>query len=268
MNPPLLLRAARSIAVGRVRIALTHRMNALSLSVGALLQIALVNAIWRAAYASSPTPHGRPLDSLLVYVTVAGLHAWLMSESVVMYMQVRISQGTFIFDLLRPVGYLSQMAAQQIGFVGASLMFLVPALPFAIILGALRLPDGAVAGASYGLSLVLGLAVHTLLSLLIGLSGFWTIQVDSASLLYRVISQFLAGTFAPLSMFPGWLRTVAELLPFQSTTYIPVAVYTGDITGRPLLEAVGLQLWWVLLLSAVVYGVWRRAARKVVVQGG
>ncbi|NDZ60731.1 hypothetical protein G3I47_26245 [Streptomyces anulatus] len=268
MNSPLLLRAACSVARGRIRVVFTHRTNALAVAAGALLQIALVNAVWRSAYASAPTPPDRPLDSLLLYVTVAGLHAWLMSESVVMYMQVRVSQGTFVFDLLRPVGYLTQMAAQQAGFIGASLVLLLPALPVAVVLGTLSPPGSTAVAALYGVSLLLGLTVHTLLSLLIGLSGFWTIKTDSASLLYRVISQFLAGTFAPLSMFPGWLRAVAEVLPFQCTTYIPVEVYTGGAIDRSSLRAVGLQVCWAFLLTVTVYAVWRRAARKVVVQGG
>lgn len=268
MTPPPVLRAVGAVAAARTRVVFTHRANALCVAAAALVQIALVNAVWRAAYASAPTPPSRPLDSLLLYVTIAGLHAWLTSESVVMYMQVRVAQGTFVFDLLRPVGYLPQMAAQQAGFMGAALVLLLPALPLAFLLGTLRPPPDAAAAILYGASLLLGLTVHTLLALLIGLSGFWTIQMDSANLLYRVISQFLAGSFAPLSMFPDALRTVAGLLPFQAITYLPVEVYTGGVTGSARTRALGLQLLWVLLLSAVVLLVWRRAARKVVVQGG
>ncbi|MDN3255282.1 ABC-type uncharacterized transport system permease subunit [Streptomyces sp. DSM 42143] len=260
--------ALPAIVVTRVRVALMYRTNSIVLGVAALVQILLVNAVWTAAYRSGAGAGAPPLETLLVYVTLAGLHSWLLADSVISDVQDRVVKGTFLFDLVRPVGFLTQMAAQQTGYAASVLLFMLPALPVVLLGGALSPPDGTVAGLAYPLSLGLGFLVHTLISVLIGLSAFWTIKLEGIGYVYRYLSQFMAGAFAPLSMFPGWLAGVADVLPFQAMTYVPVAIYVGELTGNALVEALAVQAGWLVVLNLMALVVWRRAVRKVVVQGG
>ncbi|PZT72141.1 MULTISPECIES: ABC transporter permease [unclassified Streptomyces] len=256
-----------AIVTRRVKEAMVYRSNSLILAVGALVQIMLTNAVWAAAYGAGAGPD-MPLDRLLLYVTLAGIHAWLFTGPILQFMQRRVSQGHHLFDLLRPVGFLPQMAAHQVGYVAGVLLFMVPALPVAFLVGSLAPPAGMAAGLAYVVSLALGLLIHTLLSLLVGMSVFWMMQVDSANLLFRVISQFFSGAFAPLALLPGWLATVTQLLPFQATTYVPVAIYIGEVTGAGVLRQCALQAAWVAVLALALRFTWSRAVRKVVVQGG
>ncbi|WP_330241189.1 ABC transporter permease [Streptomyces sp. NBC_00525] len=258
--------AYRPIIACRVREALVFRANSIMLGAGALIQIFLVNAVWTAAHRSGTFE--QPLEPLLIYVTLAGLHAWLLSGSVLPYVQRQVNRGAHIFEILRPSGYLSQIAAHQLGLIAGALLFIVPALPIALLVGSLSLPHTVVSGLLYVVSLTLGLGIHILLCVLVGLSAFWTLQIDGLTLLYRIISQFFAGTFAPLSLFPGWLAEIADLLPFQATTYVPITVYLGEVSGADALWAVAHQLLWLAALTLAAIAVWRRARRRVVVQGG
>jgi viologen exporter family transport system permease protein len=47
-----------------------------------------------------------------------------------------------------------------------------------------------------------------------------------------------------------------------------VSLYLGRLVGSDALRALGIQLFWVVLLAALAALVWRRAVTKIVVQGG
>jgi len=82
------------------------------------------------------------------------------------------------------------------------------------------------------------------------------------------VANFFAGALVPLWFFAPVLLAVAKALPFQSEGFVPVAIYLGQLQGSAALQAMGLQIFWVLALTALARLVWSRAHRRVVVQGG
>ena len=65
------------------------------------------------------------------------------------------------------------------------------------------------------------------------------------------------------------LRTVADLLPFQTQVFIPVSIYTGAISDLAgIARALGLQVSWIAALSVVAWLVWQHAKRVVTVYRG
>jgi viologen exporter family transport system permease protein len=71
-----------------------------------------------------------------------------------------------------------------------------------------------------------------------------------------------------VSLFPGPVRIIADVLPFQATTYTPVAIYVGRVHGATALGALGVQALWIVLLIYSSWAMWQRALHRVVVQGG
>ena len=69
-------------------------------------------------------------------------------------------------------------------------------------------------------------------------------------------------------LLPVFPCTVVEWLPFQATTYVPASIYVGSLAGSEAWRAIGLQLAWVVILGLAAALMWRRAMRRVVVQGG
>ena len=66
----------------------------------------------------------------------------------------------------------------------------------------------------------------------------------------------------------GKVPIIADVLPFQATTYTPVAIYVGRIRGADALGALGVQAVWVVVLTFASWAMWHRALHRVVVQGG
>ncbi len=80
--------------------------------------------------------------------------------------------------------------------------------------------------------------------------------------------EFLAGSVIPLPFIPQPYRSVIELLPFASMQNVPFRIYSGDLTGNGMWRAIILQLFWVFMLNVIGVFLYKKAERRVVVQGG
>lgn len=275
--PPLDRRQQLRAYAGSTRIVsrtlFIYRSNFIVSAFGLLMQVYLLRVVWAAVFPpSGHTVSGGQVITLglqIAYSTLATVQFSLFSPWQVSMVPQRVRDGTIAIDLARPISFNSQLLAWQLGFTLGNAPFALLALPFAVLVGGAQLPVSAGAGFAYAVSLVLGYLIAVLLGALMGLVAFWTLEIQGIMLIYLMVSRFLAGALVPLWFMPGWLRGIAQWLPFQGTTYTPVAVYLGQLGGaRAVLTAIGAQAAWVLALSVLLWIVCTRALRRVTVQGG
>jgi ABC-2 type transport system permease protein len=100
------------------------------------------------------------------------------------------------------------------------------------------------------------------------LIAFWTLDVRGFIGLYIVVVGPFCGLFVPVHFFPEWLRVVAYATPFPSMLQTPIDVLSGWAVGWAAAGLVASQLAWLVGLIGLARLVQRRAARRLVVQGG
>jgi viologen exporter family transport system permease protein len=250
------------------KAVLAYRFNIVLSLLSVLLQIYLLKVVWTAIYAGRASMDTFALEEVLVYLTIANLQIWLVNADISWLVQQRVREGQIAVDLARPVPFPGQMLAQQLGMTVGALPLVALALPVAFFLGTLRLPQSAESGALYLVSLVLAYVVMSLMGLLLGMVAFWTLEITGMNAIFRFTNLFFAGGLVPLAFFPPPLRAVADALPFQTQAFIPLSLYLGRLGGLDAARALATQLVWVVLLAGLAVLVWRRAVRKIVVQGG
>jgi ABC-2 type transport system permease protein len=67
----------------------------------------------------------------------------------------------------------------------------------------------------------------------------------------------LSGRLVPLRLMPGWVQTLADVLPFKWTFGFPIESLVGNMSTRSLLLGLAAQALWVgigLLLFKVAWG--------------
>ncbi|GIF14149.1 ABC transporter permease [Actinoplanes teichomyceticus] len=262
------LRAYRAYLRAAVAMRLQYRATLLASAGVTLLWILLVTRVWAAAYQDRETVAGLSLRSTVVYLTLASLQAVVLNSPLPWIVAGRVRSGEVVFDVSRPLGYPGQMLALQAGQSLTQTTVMVLVTPLAGLLGGLSAPAGLAAGLLYPVALLLGWTLNALLSLLVALAAFWTVENLGISVLYRFVAAFLAGASVPLSFFPGPLRVLAEALPFRFVVHEPAAIYIGQIHGTAVLRGFALALAWIVLLAGLAAVVWRRAYRRIVVHGG
>lgn len=255
------------VRVGRL-IPWMYRASTLLSLVLLAIQIALYAVIWRAIYGGhAGSVAGADVKTAVGYAVLGLTVASVLNVRPDMSIEGRIREGLIGVDLTRPIGLLTQSLAVQTGMVIAGLPAVVVGLGTGLVVGGLAAPAGPVAAACFALSLALAFCVSQLITLVMSLAAFWILEVDGVGMMFGVVRTFMSGAILPLWFMPGWLRGVAEVLPFQAATYTPLAIYFGRPPGG-LGAALGVQALWVLILAGLCALVWSRAKRRVVVQGG
>lgn len=182
----------------------------------------------------------------------------------------RIQTGDVVSDLYRPLHFAGYWLAQDLG--QAAYQAVARGIPPVLIAGVffrLRLPPDVMTWAAFVVSLVLACTAGFAYRFIVGLTGFWLLDIRGLWQLAVLALWFFSGFLVPLTFFPPTLGHIARLLPFAAFVQIPVEVFLGKHHGAGgLAAALGMQALWVLALLGAAEWMAARAFRKVVVQGG
>jgi ABC-type uncharacterized transport system permease subunit len=244
-----------------------YRVGMLFGLISMALQLFLLKTVWEAVYGGRPSLDGIGQQQLLVYLTISTLQRVAMPNAISREIDDRVSTGQVAGDLVRPFPFMKQMVALQIGTnVGLAAWF-VMAIPLAMLIGSLRMPEPANLGA-YVVSFGLAYVIELLFWLLMGLTSFWLINGSGVRAVMGMTSGLLSGAVVPLWFMPDWMRAVVEVLPFQAATFLPASIFAGQVRGADLVKPLAVQAVWIVILLWIASIVWRRAQRKLVIQGG
>jgi ABC-2 type transport system permease protein len=110
--------------------------------------------------------------------------------------------------------------------------------------------------------------VNTLIWLILGLTGFWLINVGGLRSLMALTAGFFSGALVPVWFMPDALQVIIRLLPFQAVTFLPASIFVGEVSGGAALRPILVQVAWIGILVVACAFTWSRAQRKLVIQGG
>lgn len=260
--------AILEVAKMTVRRAYMYRINVVMGIVLTGITIYLLTILWKAAYGDRTAVDGVSIQQMLVYLTIANLQLRFLTPEVDQEIEERIREGQIGFDLNRPLPYPFQLVAGALGQMIGLLPMLVVAIPVAFIFGELQAPTSVEAGIAYVASLVIAWIVAVELNMIIGLVGFWTLEMTGFKMMYRLIGNFATGALIPLWFMPDLFRTIVQVLPFQAIAYIPVSIYVGNPAMGGILPALVLQAVWAIALVFLIQFIWSRAYKQTVIQGG
>ena len=182
--------------------------------------------------------------------------SWIMFEY-----DYRVRQGTLSFALLRPVHPIHADIADNVSF---KLITLPMMLLAAMFLGSAFRPTWhwmPWAVAAFAPALVLAFLVRFLVEWTLALAAFWTTRVSAINQMYFVVTLFLSGQVAPLSLFPFPLQVAASLLPFRWMIAFPAELLLGRLTPVEALTGFAAQGLWLVLSLALLRIVWRAGVR-------
>jgi len=236
--------------------------------VNQIVQVALLMVVWRAVYGQAATVNGITKTQSVNYAVLAACLQTAMMPWNFSSLSDRVRGGQIGVDITRPLGLVAQCLAQNVGTMVARLPITVVGLGTAALIGALTLPPSPGTAVWFAISLVLGVVLVMLMSLLMSFVTFCSLEVGGYRMLYRLGTGLASGALIPLWFMPGWLAALLQWLPFQAQMFAPLSIYFGRVEGAGIVRTVGVQVFWVAFMAAATWFVWRRAMHKVVVLGG
>ena len=249
-----------------------YRANSFLSMLSCLVRMAVPMFVWTALYASTEEAaiNDRTLGEMLLYVLISQICMSLVTADFAETIENRMRTGVIEYNFIRPL-------SPRLIFVGESFgqsiySMLKTAVP-ALLLAAVLIPQIGFSitiahAAFFVVSLVLGYLVSIMFELLKGMFAFWFVNVYILNWFMDLFYVLLSGAYVPLWFYPGWLRTIAGLLPFQAAYYLPVEIFLGirDIPGG--FAVLGVQLFWIAVLWVLQEILWRKSVYKLTVMGG
>ena len=183
-----------------------------------------------------------------------------------------ITDGNIAYDTVRPIDLYTRWFFQSIGMrLSSALLRCIPILLVAFILPEpfrMSLPSSPFHLLLFLLSVSFSLCVIIAILQFVYISVIYTLSPTGIRIMSIVLIEFLSGGIIPIPFFPEPFRTIAEFLPFGAIQNIPLRIYNGNISGFEIVEKMGLQIAWIVVLVFLGKLFMKKALRKVIVQGG
>jgi viologen exporter family transport system permease protein len=261
------VRGYRALARATARAALTYRFSLL-LGLGAVLvQLVALLAVWHAILARAPV-NGFTWPQMRAYLLVAFAAGTLVSILGDFRMAFRILDGNVALDLIKPVDYQRARLAESLGGLWIELLLIGVVVGVTLALtGGVDTPPGP-ALALFAASMLLLVPLKFLIVYVSTLACFWTQNYIGVQWARLAVINLLSGALIPLVYLPHWLATAAQWSPFAGLTSTPALIFLGRVGVRDGLVLVLVQLIWVLALWFGARLVWRKALRRLTVNGG
>ncbi len=230
-----------------------------------LLRVLVLLTLWRTLLPTHGATSGLTLAQVLTYTVVGEAVEQLLACRT--WLEDAFWSGDIATRFLRPMGIFAQFTAEMLGPIALGLLlFSLPLLALAPLLGVNPLPASIGAGLLFAVSL--GMAVAVSLAMEYIFSGVAiALKVDPYALnsLRAAIWAALSGAFLPLALLPPSVGRVFEWLPFAATASTPLKIYIGS---GPTLFMLAMQALWAALLWPLAIWLWQRNRERMVSYGG
>jgi ABC-2 type transport system permease protein len=181
---------------------------------------------------------------------------WIMHE-----FEFRIRTGSLSPLLLKPVHPIHDDIASNVAYKVITIVILVPA---ALLLTYLFKPTFTFTTYTTMLcilSLALAFITRFLLEWTLALVAFWTTRVSAINQIYFVLALFLSGRIAPIDLLPGWVRFIADILPFRWTMAFPTELMLGSLTPSEIQHGFIVLTGWLIIGFLLLKFAWSRGVR-------
>lgn len=253
----------------QMQVYLTYRFEVFANIVTRIILIIANVFLWNCVYSNQENISGVGRDQMITYSVLSACLSLMYNCGIQNSLNKDVRQGNIAVLLMKPFHLLGAYLAEDIGT--AVVQTLSVSLPI-LILGAfflpVQLPVSVQAIAVVFVSYVLGFLILWLLGALVGMFTFVTMELGNMGVVKNMIVSILSGSMIPLWFFSPKAERILMMTPFPYTYQLPLGLYIGRITVQEGLEQVGIQVIWTILLGGCAALAWKKAKRKVLIQGG
>jgi ABC-2 type transport system permease protein len=198
-------------------------------------------------------------QAVIAYLSIFGWYDLMRS----------ISSGEVAADLLKPLSYYRFWMAVDLGrALVAFLLRGVTMMLFYLLFFDITSPTTVGQWLALTLSCILSWVLSFAWRFWVNLAAFWTPNAIGVGRFAFGVAWVLSGFFMPLRFFPEWFQRLCHLTPFPSMVNTTIEVYLGLLSGAALLQALFVQVVWIVVLTGASHLTMRAGVHKLVIQGG
>lgn len=240
--------------------------------ISSFLYLVIQIYFWKMIYSNQSNELVMSYTQMVSYIIISQSIGPLVFNTEYLYSIKRdLREGRIINHLVRPYNYMLRYMSESIGKYFCSL--LVTVVPMFLLCGLCFHIVPPINAAAFILSVIFALLsflVYFLMNFILGLTMFWVLDMNGLiPIITGCIFQICSGAILPLAYYPGVLRKIMYFLPFRFGADVPFNIYIGNISNvRDILSYIVLLLFWIAVLYCAEQIVWKKALRKLCIQGG
>ena len=224
---------------------------------------------WKALYAGYDTVKGVAVEDMMTYTVVSSMLSLFFVTWVEQRVIQSVEKGTVATDMLKPInlfgiyffedlGYTTSLIVQNVipVFVIGSFFIGVP-VPHRPCLLVLFIP-----------SVIMAYLINWLFAACFSTWAFSAINMYPMVQVKKHLIRLLSGCVIPMWFFPDWLSDILNVLPFVYIYQLPLDIYIGKYEADILLEKMGFQVLWLVILWLLFLYLQKCVTKHVLVQGG
>lgn len=231
--------------------------------------------LWEAIYAGSEKTEitgftERKMIAYLLLVQISRMFSSMPGLATGISRDIR--DGNLKKYLLQPIDMLwyllSYRGAHKMAYIATT------ALPYALLFYLFREVFDAVPGPAtllaYLASLLLSFLIGFFFEAIIGVAGFWFMEVTSLMYIINILNYFVSGQMFPLDFlqeYPLMLKML-NWLPFHYLAYFPAMVFLEKKQGDELLAGLAIEVGWAILFILMSRWLYRLGLRRYSAYGG
>lgn len=252
-----------------IKINLAYAVNAWGAFISTLFQIFVFYYIWMAIYNFDSVVNGITKTQIVTYIILSRIIYTQITWGLIPKLGRIIQTGAISMELLRPMDFMSMIIFERVGdFLAFFVMTSIPILIICSLTLGIQPPHSFFAGICFALSFIMAIALSFFFEFFVGLLTFYTNYSWGLQAFHESLVALFSGALVPISFFPGWLKYITNLLPFQQMSYSPVSIYLGIVKGNQVFEVLLSQIVWIVILLAFTRLFYSFAIRRVTIQGG
>jgi len=222
--------------------------------------------LWTVIYGGEKIIEGFTIQMMIWYILMA--ESIITSESpIIKDTNKEIQNGDVAYYLNKPYSYIFYNIAKAYAHI-------VLAFFITFLLGGLVVYS-LVGGISTNplniifiiISLFLAVTLNMIISLFIGMLGFWFEDTVSLRFIYHKLLFTLGGMLMPLEIFPIWLSKIAAVLPFSFVAYFPSKLFVS-FNFELFIRTTLIQIGYIGIFGILLYIVYKKASRGLNINGG
>ncbi|PZM87538.1 MAG: hypothetical protein DLD55_00775 [candidate division SR1 bacterium] len=222
-------------------------------------------AIFGAKHQGIDTVGGIPLTSYVWYVFITEL---VMVNRKDQHLIDEIKGGSIITFLNKPISFIGFYFAQTFFKTLITMLIVGSFCAGVILLFTQQFPFfGIMELLLFLLSFLIGIAMLTLVSLIIALAAFLLEDSTFIRLMINKLYFIFGGLFFPLDLYPQRMKSIAQFLPFQYYLYAPAKFFSGGELGF-FWSYFPLQVLWLGILTGIVLAMGKTCMRRLEINGG
>jgi ABC-2 type transport system permease protein len=215
-------------------------------------------AIWTASTPISGTFGGYSKIQIIFYYAMASVIKGLTTWYIHFNISHTVRNGDFSNYLTKPLPPLLNIIFEEMGWKVIRFVVHLPLIIFIAFFLTTWLSSGAYYfNLQFLLSIVLGSIISLLISACFGTLSFWLTDLGGLLSFYFFIHFIFNGEMAPLSTYPLWFQSLANILPFRYLLSFPLEIFFGRLSPDLILQGFLVSFLWITILYLLNRFLWK-----------